>query len=241
MISVVTVDGRADETDMLKNIIPDTAAVLTEERWEKFYFDNMREWLSFLETEPLMDFECFDVAMEGLLSSLKRVRSSYADMGIMLIADSSTSPLEYLRPGIRADTLIIRPVKYELLKEAVDNLVADGLERMKRHDGEDSFVLETREGRTFIPYDNIYYFEAREKKIFVNTIENEIPFYSTIDDLANALPAQFSRCHRSYIVNINKIKKIVSTENMIELSSGFTVPFSRTYKSQIREWGSKRK
>ena len=236
MISIVTVDGKNEEMPLLKDVISETAAILTDEHWEKKYFSNTSEKDKYLESEPLMDFGCFDVALDGMLSGLPDVRSNYEDMGMLLIADSDMSPMEYLKPGIRADALLIRPLRIKELKTTMNEFISSGLKRMDRdEDSDDVFVLKTKEGRTFIPYDNIYYFEAREKKVFIRLLNEEIPFYSTIDELEGMLPDQFARCHRSFIVNVNRIRKLISAENTIELQQDFMIPLSRTYKQKLKE------
>ena len=84
-----------------------------------------------------------------------------------------------------------------------------------------------------IPFSQIYYFEARDKKLFVRTKNEEYAFYDTIESLARLLPEHFQRCHRSYIVNMEKIYRIVPSENYIELTEQIGVPVSRSYKSVL--------
>jgi two-component system response regulator LytT len=50
-------------------------------------------------------------------------------------------------------------------------------------------------------------------------------------------PGQIVRTHRSYLVNIDKIEEIRTTDNggyEIELQSGRTVPLSRGYRDGFR-------
>lgn len=238
MITIVTVDGKEEEIPVLKGAISESAAYLTDEHWEKKFFSKVSDMNAYLETEPLMDFGCFDVTVDGVIKGLGDMRSGHEDMGMLLIADTSVSPVEYLKPGIRADSLIMRPFESNELKKTMNEFISSGLNRMNRNeDSEDQFVLKTKEGRTFIPYDNIFYFEAREKKLFIRLLNEEYSFYSTIDEMEATLPKQFARCHRSFIVNMNRLKRLVSSENILELQQDFVVPISRSYKKQIKEWG----
>ena len=61
-------------------------------------------------------------------------------------------------------------------------------EKFDSKDVPESFVIETREGKQYIPLNQIYYVEAREKKIFIRT--------------------NFLRCQRSYIVNMSKVTAV---------------------------------
>ena len=98
-------------------------------------------------------------------------------------------------------------------------------------------VLTSKEETLSIPYSQIYFFEAREKKVFVCTCREEFGFYHTIDKLEKDLPEQFIRCHRGFIVNTEKIRRISFSQNVIFLADDFNVPLSRSYKPLLRGLG----
>ncbi len=61
-----------------------------------------------------------------------------------------------------------------------------------------------------IPCDEIYYAEADEKLTYVYTRHDSFVMTLSISDFISRLPAEgFFRCHRSYCVNINRIREIV--------------------------------
>ena len=58
-----------------------------------------------------------------------------------------------------------------------------------------------------------------------------------IERLLNILPKQFERVHKSYAVDINKIKslhKIEGSRYKLELSNGSIIPLGRTRYSYIK-------
>ena len=60
------------------------------------------------------------------------------------------------------------------------------------------------------PCEQIYYAEADEKLTYVYTRTDRYVMQMTISEFVSRLPAEgFFRCHRSYCVNINKIREIV--------------------------------
>lgn len=97
--------------------------------------------------------------------------------------------------------------------------------------------IDTKEGSVRVPYDKIYYFEAREKKIYVCAGNEEFGFYHTMDKLSEELPEHFLRCHRGFVVNSLKIRKVMLSQNVIRLADGFEVPLSRSYKADLKEFG----
>ena len=183
--------------------------------------------------ELLVNLLYYDFQGGQSVEALRSFRRTNNDACVMLVTDAAVSPLEYLRPGVAPDSLVFRPLDEERLKERNREFVENYLERIRNHETDDSFLVETREEKVRIPYSQIYYFEAREKKLYVRTLHEEYSFYDTMEALEGRLPEGFQRCHRSYIVNMGKIRRLVSTENYLELDRQLGVPVSRGYKSRM--------
>ena len=152
----------------------------------------------------------------------------------MLIADASIAPTEYLRPGIVANSLLLKPLSAKSVFKAFSELFSS-LERQNDSDsgdGGESFCIEIRGEKQFISYGDIYYLKPARKD-FVNTKNSEIGFYATLDTLADSLPEQFVRCHRGFIVNRKKIKTISYSQKLIFLNNDMLVPLSRGYKNSL--------
>jgi DNA-binding LytR/AlgR family response regulator len=122
----------------------------------------------------------------------------------------------------------------------LSELIGSYCSRFKSREDEEVFLIETREGNQRVPLSQISYVEAREKKIFICTRSESFGFYDTIDHMLETLPDNFLRCHRSFIVNMDKVKKVHLSDNMIELDTGETVPLSRSCKKAVREYGVKK-
>ena len=185
--------------------------------------------------ERLVDLLYYDFRKGQSLSGLRSFRKRYGATMLMLITDRDVSPLEYLRPGISPDSLTLRPLEpgnFDLMNE---EFLESYLERNREQQAEECFVVSNRDEKIRVPYSHIYYFEAREKKLFVRTQYEEYAFYETMEKLEKRLPEQFRRCHRSYIVNTKKIHRYVPGENYIELYHQIGVPVSRSYKSRFLE------
>ncbi|WP_380179607.1 LytR/AlgR family response regulator transcription factor [Kalamiella sp. sgz302252] len=85
---------------------------------------------------------------------------------------------------------------------------------------------------------DIYYAEAHEKMTFVYTRREEYVMSMNITEFCSRLPEEaFFRCHRSYCVNLSKIREIEPWFNntyMLKLRDlDFQVPVSR---SKVREF-----
>ena len=87
---------------------------------------------------------------------------------------------------------------------------------------------------------DIYYAEAHEKMTFVYTKRESWVMPMNITEFCNKLPAaHFFRCHRSYCVNLNKIREIEPWFNstyILRLQDlDFQVPVSRSKVKEFRQ------
>ena len=216
MVSMMVYDPRAEELELMKRLIRQAAAVLTEEKWQMEFFVAREQGASFLKDRPLLDLACYDVSYKGSIDDLERIRRDYQKLQLLIIADASMSPMEYIRPTILASSLLIRPISQEQAKEQLMELVEQFRDQTPYGQAE-SLVIETREGRTYVPLVQIYYFEAREKRIYVRLKKQELAFYETVEHLTERLPDYFVRCHRSFIVNRQRIRRVMLSKSLIEL------------------------
>lgn len=89
-----------------------------------------------------------------------------------------------------------------------------------------------------VDMDDIYYCTAAERITHVFTKNNEYSVSLSMSEFYDKLPKdKFFRCHRSYIVNINKIREIIpwfnNTYNLKLQDIDYEVPVSR---SNIKEF-----
>jgi hypothetical protein len=102
----------------------------------------------------------------------------------------------------------------------------------------DRLVVQTGKGETIIRRDDIEYLEAARNYVTVATEERDFLVRNTLGKLEEELaPGQIVRTHRSYLVNIDKITEIRTTDSgghEIHLQSGKAVPLSRGYRDRFR-------
>ena len=234
MISMMVYDSRGEERKMMQHTIRQAAARLTEEKLELAYFERLEQMNVFLKGSPLLDMACYDVSAKGSIDFLERLRRQYKETLLLLIAEPSMSPMEYIRPTILASSLLLRPITEDRLMDNLSELWEQYQEKDSGEE-EESLVIETREGKTYVPFSKIYYFEAREKKIYLRLKKQELTFYDTLEHLAERLPASFVRCHRSFIVSRSRIRRVMLSKNLIVLEQGMEIPLSRSYKPAFKE------
>lgn len=238
MIAILVCDRDERERETIGIDCRRRIAVGCDEALELTGASDDAELLLVAEDERLVHLLYYDYQAGQQMEGLRLFRRRCSGAMVMLITDASVSPLEYLRPGTAPDALLLRPLNEEMLDAVNGEFMDSFFQRFHGGKADDSFVVDTREEKVFLPYSQIYYFEARDKKLFVRTKNEEYAFYDTIEGLERRLPSAFRRCHRSYIVNTEKIQRILSAENFIDLGNQIGAPISRSYKGAFKGVGT---
>jgi len=92
-----------------------------------------------------------------------------------------------------------------------------------------------KEGKAFVKFEinSIQFIEAYDKYCFIYTSEKKSIIRSKLKDIYAQLPSsQFCQVHRSYIININAIDKIVPNSHKI-ISAGKEIPVSKLYRQNL--------
>lgn len=221
------------ENIQLRKVSKEKIALSSEEKWDIWEYQNAQRFQEFVEEEPFVEVAYVDAIMESGLSAAKEVRKKCKDASLVIIADEHISPMKYLKPNIQPQALLLRPLKpvetSHVLGELYTHLQSE------KEEMEDVFIMEEKSQEKRIPFQKIAYFEARNKKVYVKVENQEYGFYDTIINLEGRLPSYFVRCHRSYLVNIKKVKGVYVKKGEVELEHNIILPLSRTYRKSMKE------
>lgn len=237
MITMLIHDRDKKEQEYIRYLAKQKAAYLTDEKWEYLLTNRLQELSDLVQNDPLLHIICMDITEERALEMLKDIRSKYRQAFLMVVADTSLSPMKYMNPGILPTSLLLKPCDKENVRQVVEELLDAYVDAFFAKEDQNSFVINSKEGKIHIPYSQIFYFESREKKVFVQTGSEEYGFYSTIEKMEEELPPYFMRCHRSFIVNTRKIRKVMLSKNLICMYEDRMVPLSRSYKAVMKDLG----
>jgi len=235
MISLVILDGKTEELKALEGCFRNLVARNSDEMLERSFFQNGKKLLAGLGNIDPVHMAVMDVTIPDGVEAAQQVRSLQPASEIMIVADMSVSPMQYMTPAIRAASLLLRPFSGEQLRTVCGDFFENCRKELFGDRTEKNFLVENSDGKTMLPYSSIFYFEAREKKIFVRTKTAEYGIYDTIDRLQQDLPEEFVRCHRGFVINSALIEKVKLSENLIYMKNDILVPLSRSYKSAIKE------
>ena len=229
-------DRASDEKKYLIHLSKDMTAHFSEEPLEMFQMERTEEVKDFLQKGQLLDLACMDVEKREDITLLRELRQRYSNTELLLVADIKISPMEYLTPDIRATSLLLRPFQERQCRQVVKDFFRSFYQSREQTDEKKVLVIENREGKITIPFQQIYYIEVRERKIFVRLLHKEYSQYDTMEHMLELLPETFIRCHRSFAFNTEHLDSVKLSENAIYLEHNIMVPLSRSYKPQIKEF-----
>lgn len=179
-------------------------------------------------------FLSFSEAGEPVLKAARTVRLTGEDVFLLLVGERGNDFLSFFRPKIRPNGVIFHPVRNADLRDVLDEIISEML-RLEKGKDASAFILKSEGVSYRIPYREILFFEASVKKVNLHTAGQQIGYYDSIENLMKALPENFVRCHRSYIVNILQVEEMRVTDMELRLIGGYRIPISRTYKESIRQ------
>lgn len=234
MLSFALYDEKHDECQQLSSSVRENMAFLSDEELRLNTSEESAEFRDIMASGSIFDMGCLDITGEGGVSLAEDFRRVHDNSMLMLIADASMSPMDYIRPSIVAAGLMLRPCDKDMAHRTIRDFMKKYIDSHSKPTSSE-FVIETRDDIVRIPYDKIYYIEAKDKKVFIRVQFEEYGYYNTLDNLIEELPDNFVRCHRGYIVNTDKIRKLINTENLLELEADLLIPVSRSLKKSLKE------
>lgn len=163
--------------------------------------------------------------------------------GMDLLNELSHRPLtifvtayeEYALKGYEMDVIdyLMKPVSFERFKQAIYKAVEDlSLQVGTRETDEkpDYFFIKTDSRIVKLLYSEIQVIEAQREYIKIITSSRKVMSLLSMTNIANVLPSEFIRIHRSYIINMRHIDEIQANEVTIGKE---IYPISRNYREEF--------
>lgn len=106
------------------------------------------------------------------------------------------------------------------------------------NEGADTEMMLLESGTTTyrVPYDQILYIEALNKKLNICTARQNISVRRSLNSIADALPDYFLRSHRSYVVNMNHVDSIDYKTMLLTMTDGSCLPIARSMKDTFQAY-----
>ncbi len=142
----------------------------------------------------------------------------------------TTSYLEYSMIAYKYKTFdfIAKPLTSDRIEETILRLFDD-----IKHNDKNYIKIDSK--NTLVDESEICYIKRDGMKLIFHTESRDYDSYTSFNKIQNTLPKTYIRCHKSYIVNISKIKDIEPATNTITFSDGHTCEIGPKYKNDFME------
>ena len=142
----------------------------------------------------------------------------------------TTGHLEYGLMAYKYKTFdyLPKPVVIERLEDTIVRLFED-------ISGSQSQFVRLDNNKTIIKQDAIQYIQKDGMKVIFHTDTRDYETYSSFKKILPQLPNQFVQCHKSYIVNLQKITDISNSIIFLDNSSNSRCYIGPKYKNHFME------
>lgn len=132
---------------------------------------------------------------------------------------------------------LLKPVLYPRFIKAVNKARErfDKKENLSKKSTE--IFIKNNSSLVRVKYDDILWIEALENYVVVNTFKDKFTIHFTMKSITDKMPMdKFVRIHRSFIVNMSKIKVIEDNSVIINCEVGpKLIPIGKSYKDKLMD------
>ena len=230
MLNFVVCDDNIHILDKISKILE---SIFIEHNFDAnviFKGTNADEVLQFIKNNyNKIDVLILDINLKSEVSGLdiaKNLRNYNKNAYIIF----TTGHLEYIMMAYKYKTFdyLPKPITFEKIEETVIRLFNDITNNSNKY-------LKLVSKNMLINEDDIYYIKKDGMRaIFISPYQT-YEIYNSFSKIQNSLPPNFIRCHKSYIVNINKISDIRININKIYFKDNISCSIGPKYKNNLLE------
>ncbi|WP_341228604.1 LytTR family DNA-binding domain-containing protein [uncultured Arcticibacterium sp.] len=192
-------------------------------------FESAEDALVFLETIDV-DLIWLDVEM-GELNGFDLLKRLANPPSVIMTTSSSAYAFEAYQHDIV--DYILKPIKLDRLNAAVTKVMSLEKHNPKETEVADNDIfIKSEKKHIRLSVDDIVYVENLSDYVKICTKSNVHIVHATMKSLGEKLGDDFFRVHRSFLVNLNKVKD-VDDNNLI--AGGREIPISRRTKTEFLE------
>lgn len=128
----------------------------------------------------------------------------------------------------RHSGFLLKPVSVDLFQKAVDRAL-EGLKRAKA-----AGVAIQRGGAIHVVSAvSLLYVESRGRIVRLYTDEEQLESYDKLDHLTSQLDGRFLQCHKSYLVNLDRVRQFRGDSFIMENDA--VIPISQSRRKEVRQ------
>ncbi len=218
-----------DDENTVRQMLDDYVQRFAEESGITMETSQFSSGDAFMEDYKMVyDIVIFDIEMPGTngMDTARRLREIDKNITIIFV----TNMAQYAVNGYEVDAVdyILKPVNYYDFSMKFHRTVAKAAQQ-KEH----IITIDTPDGLRRLKISAIKYVEVLGHYLYFHTVKNVYKIRGSMQEISDQLEKYFFvRIHRSFIVNIRYVDKILSKEVTI---AGETFLVGRAYKDQLKQ------
>ena len=187
-----------------------------------------------------LDIEMGKVSGMDIARRIREQEKSGRQKSIIIFV---TGYREYMEAAfdVNAFHYLIKPIDVEKFAEVFNRAwkeVSASLEQTKKH-----IMVKSSGTQQKLLLKDIYYIESGNKKVIFHTTKGTLEVYGKMEELENGLGNTFYRCHRCYLVNMEKISaysadniQVTNGDNLLLARKKYS-DFIKTYMRYVKNGG----
>ncbi len=157
---------------------------------------------------------------------------------LILISDSYVFCREVIKLHAEIFDYIKTPMQYDELQKSLLALYSSYKNQVFYVSDINNICVKSGSISYKLSKSEIIYIESYEQKLYIHTMDKTIECFGYLKDMEkelNKFEQQFYRCHRSFLINISRIKEVNYKEMCIEMMNGQKCYCSRQNKKELKE------
>lgn len=175
-----------------------------------------------LNTYPdKVDILFLDIQMDKLtgIEAARKIRKFDNNVEIVF----TTAIIDYIHEGyeVKAYRYLLKPLKYECILKHTKNCIDELIDK------KDTIAIKDKSQTSIIQINDVLYVEVLRKEVTIHTKEEKYLFKTSMKSIEDNLGKNFFfRCHKSYLINLKKVKSLRVKENLVIIDE-YEIPVSR--------------
>jgi DNA-binding LytR/AlgR family response regulator len=195
-------------------------------------FENPFDAINYLVEKNEIDLIFLDIEMPEM-NGVELIENSDNLPQVIIVSAKDKYAVQAIEYDVTA--YLLKPVSYAKFFKAVTKANERITSEKENDKTKGIFIKSNSSSFIRLLYDDIYWIEALENYVVINTEDEKHTIHFTMKALLNKLPSdKFKRIHRSFIVNIDKVNMI--EDNMVILKIGSkkkSIPIAKSYKDKL--------
>lgn len=207
---------------------------------EKSFTDSTQAAMYLIENKDI-NLIFLDIEMPKMsgLDIMHNLKEELKDKFIVVISSKERYAIDAINNNVSA--YILKPITQANFLTAVIKIQKLAHEKlicsMPTANNETFFVKTT--GNKYIKFsaDDIFWIEVNRNNIIINTFDNSYTLLATLKEICEKLDEnKFIKTHRSFVVNIDKIKQIdIQDVIIVTQDKENKIPISKNYRAELLE------